>query len=123
LLSVAQEFRRLKNLEAGRTFAVFAERFRERMQAKVLARIKRQQGDPNWKPGGTFQRMAFQNEISKRLGRFYERVGREVKVASEPDAFLAVLTNPAYHFKRIGLEAGPLRRSRFFSLCPPSQHF
>ena len=36
------------------------------------------------------------------------RIVREVKVASEPDALLAVLTNPAYHFKRIGLEAGPL---------------
>ena len=33
---------------------------------------------------------------------------REVKVASEPDALLAVLTDPAYHFKRVGLEAGPL---------------
>ena len=36
------------------------------------------------------------------------RIVREVKVASEPDALLAVLKNPAYHFKRIGLEAGPL---------------
>src|SRR5437016_2031703 len=35
------------------------------------------------------------------------RITREVKVASEPDALLAVLTNPSYHFKRIGLEAGP----------------
>ena len=25
----------------------------------------------------------------------------------EPEALLAVLTNPACHFKRIGLEAGP----------------
>jgi transposase len=32
----------------------------------------------------------------------------EVKVASEPEALLQVLMNPAYHFKRIGLEAGPL---------------
>ena len=31
-----------------------------------------------------------------------------MKVASEPEALLAVLANPAYHFKRIGLEAGPL---------------
>ena len=30
------------------------------------------------------------------------------RVASEPEALLAVLANPAYHFKRIGLEAGPL---------------
>ena len=36
------------------------------------------------------------------------KIIREVKVASEPHALLAVLTNPAYHFKRIGLEAGPL---------------
>ena len=33
---------------------------------------------------------------------------REVKVASEPEALLAVLTNSVYRFKRIGLEAGPL---------------
>ena len=26
-----------------------------------------------------------------------------VKVASEPEALLAVLKNPAYHFKRIGV--------------------
>ena len=31
-----------------------------------------------------------------------------MKVASEPEALLAVLKNPACHFKRIGLEAGPL---------------
>ena len=36
------------------------------------------------------------------------KIVREVKVASEPEALLAVLNNPAYHFKRIGLEAGPL---------------
>src|SRR6184192_4890509 len=36
------------------------------------------------------------------------RIVREVKVASEPEALLQVLKNPAYRFKRIGLEAGPL---------------
>jgi transposase len=36
------------------------------------------------------------------------RIVREVKVASEPEALLVVLRNLAYHFKRIGLEAGPL---------------
>ena len=36
------------------------------------------------------------------------RIVREVRVASEPEALLLVLTNRAYHFKRIGLEAGPL---------------
>ena len=42
---------------------------------------------------------------------------REVKVASEPEALLAVLKNPAYHFKRIGLEAGPLSQWLFSALA------
>src|SRR5213596_3875861 len=41
------------------------------------------------------------------------KIVREVKVASEPDALLSVLTNPTYHFKRIGLEAGPLSQWLF----------
>jgi hypothetical protein len=36
------------------------------------------------------------------------KIVREVKVVSEPEALLGVLKNPGYHFKRIGLEAGPL---------------
>src|SRR5262245_18782282 len=42
---------------------------------------------------------------------------RQVKVASEPDALLAVLKNPAYDFKRIGLEAGPLSQWLFGALA------
>jgi hypothetical protein len=38
-------------------------------------------------------------------------------VASEPEALLAVLKNPAYHFKRIGLEAGPLSQWLFSVLA------
>jgi transposase len=45
------------------------------------------------------------------------KITREVKVASEPDALLAVLTNPVYHFKRIGLEAGPLSQWLFSALA------
>ncbi len=44
------------------------------------------------------------------------RIVREVKVASEPEALLAVLKNPACHFKRIGLEAGPLSQWLFSAL-------
>ena len=44
------------------------------------------------------------------------KIIREVKVASEPDALLAVLTNPAYRFRRIGLEAGPLSQWLFSAL-------
>ena len=45
------------------------------------------------------------------------KIVREVKVKSEPDALLQVLTNPAYHFKRIGLEAGPLSQWLFSALA------
>ena len=45
------------------------------------------------------------------------RIVREVKVLSEPDALLAVLANPTYQFKRIGLEAGPLSQWLFSALA------
>src|SRR3974390_2167893 len=45
------------------------------------------------------------------------RIVREVKVASEPEALLQVLANPAYQFKRIGLEAGPLSQWLFSALA------
>jgi hypothetical protein len=44
------------------------------------------------------------------------KIVRETKVASEPDALLAVMRNPVYHFKRIGLEAGPLSQWLFSAL-------
>jgi transposase len=45
------------------------------------------------------------------------KIIREVNVASEPEALLAVLRNSAYHFKRIGLEAGPLSQWLFGGLA------
>jgi len=45
------------------------------------------------------------------------KIVREVKVASEPDDLLQVLRNPAYCFKRIGLEAGPLSQWLFSALA------
>src|ERR1700716_4329869 len=48
------------------------------------------------------------------------RIVREVKVASEPEALLQVLRNPAYRFKRIGLEAGPLSQWLFSVLTEAS---
>ena len=44
------------------------------------------------------------------------RLVREVKVASEPEALLQVLT-PGQPFKRIGLEAGPLSQWLFSALA------
>jgi transposase len=48
------------------------------------------------------------------------KIVREVKVASEPDALLQVLRKPAYCFKRIGLEAGPLSQWLFSALTEAS---
>ena len=45
------------------------------------------------------------------------KIVREVKVSSEPEALLAVLKGPAYRFKRIGLEAGPLSQWLFSALA------
>src|SRR5690349_12452757 len=45
------------------------------------------------------------------------RIVREVKVASEPDALAAVLKGDVYHFKRIGLEAGPLSQWLYSALA------
>src|SRR6201987_4690819 len=45
------------------------------------------------------------------------KIVKEVKVASEPQALLKVLANPAYRFKRIGLEAGPLSQWLFSALA------
>ena len=45
------------------------------------------------------------------------KIVREVRVVSEPDALLAVLTDPAYRLKRIGLEAGPLSQWLFSALA------
>jgi transposase len=48
------------------------------------------------------------------------KIVRELKVESEPEALLEVLTNPAYRFKRIGLEAGPLSQWLFSTLAEAS---
>src|SRR5690349_7511642 len=45
------------------------------------------------------------------------KIVREVKVASEPKALLAALKNPVYHFRRIGLEAGPLSQWLYSALA------
>src|SRR3974390_552401 len=45
------------------------------------------------------------------------KIVKEVRVASEPQALLKVLGNPAYRFKRIGLEAGPLSQWLFSALA------
>src|SRR4249920_649584 len=45
------------------------------------------------------------------------KIIREMKVASDPEALLAVLKGPAYRFRRIGLEAGPLSQWLFSAIA------
>ena len=45
------------------------------------------------------------------------KIVRETKVASEPEALLQLLKNPAYRLKRIGLEAGPLSQWLYSALA------
>src|SRR5512143_2911544 len=45
------------------------------------------------------------------------KIVREVRVASEPESLLAVLKTLAYHFKRVGLEAGPLSQWLYSALA------
>ena len=47
------------------------------------------------------------------------QIVREVKVASEPEALLAVLKNPAYHFKRI-VGSRPLSQWLYSALAKQS---
>src|SRR6187455_1770688 len=57
------------------------------------------------------------NETSVCIMDETGKIVREVKVASEPDALLTVLKNRTYHFKRIGLEAGPLSQWLYSALA------
>ena len=45
------------------------------------------------------------------------KIVREVKVWSEPKALLKMLTNLAYRFKQIGLEAGPLSQRLYSAVA------
>ena len=49
------------------------------------------------------------NETSVCIVDETDRIVRKATTASEPDALLEVLRKSGYRFKRIGLEAGPLR--------------
>ena len=57
------------------------------------------------------------NETSVCIVDDTGRIVREAKVASEPEALLAVLKKGGCHFKRIGLEAGPLSQWLFSVLA------
>jgi hypothetical protein len=71
LLSVAQEFRLMKNAEATGRFAKFAAAYRSHVRDRLLARVRQQLGNAEWKPTG-MGAMAFQTNVTKELRRLYE---------------------------------------------------
>ncbi len=75
LLSIPRELRRIKTAEAYARFAKFSEALRKRVQGKMLARVRRRIGDPNWKPAGMMAGMAFEYEVSREVRKLWERIG------------------------------------------------
>jgi hypothetical protein len=52
LLSVPKELRRMKDAADAEKFRNFAEAHRKSIYQKMLARVRRQSGDPHWAPTG-----------------------------------------------------------------------
>ncbi len=75
LLSIPKELRRIKTGEAYARFATFSQIFRKRVQEKMLARIRRRIGDPDWKPNGMMAGMGFEYEVSREVRKVYGRIG------------------------------------------------
>jgi hypothetical protein len=67
LLSVAKELRRMKQAADAMEFEEFADRHGESVWDEVLEPVRRQRGDPNWRPTRWMEGLAFQAQISKIL--------------------------------------------------------
>ena len=75
LLSVAAELRRMKTAADTEKVKRFRMVLREPVFQKMLARARRQWGDPAWTPNGFGERWQFSREVEIRLKKLYERVG------------------------------------------------
>jgi hypothetical protein len=75
LLSVSKEIRLMKSVEAAERFARFSEALRHRIRDNALARTRRWQNDPNWKPKDKWESSTFEREVNQRLTRLFTRFG------------------------------------------------
>jgi hypothetical protein len=75
LLSVAKELRRMKTAADTETVERFRDALRELIFQKMLARARRQRGDPAWTPKDFCERWQFSRQVEIQLKRLYERVG------------------------------------------------
>ena len=82
LLQVENEFSRIKGLkedsERARKFKEFSEPLKQRVRERMLARMRRERGDPNWNPTGVLSGggLLFSTLVNARLHKLYKRLDR-----------------------------------------------
>jgi hypothetical protein len=76
LLSVPNELRRMKQAADAENFRNFAEAHRSRIYQKMLARVRRQCGDPQWVPTGVLSGggLWFATRVDEQLTKLYSRL-------------------------------------------------
>jgi hypothetical protein len=78
LLSVARELRRMKEAADAEKFRAFVEANRKRVYAKMLRRVRRRCGEPNWVPTGVLSGggLWFTAHVDRQLRILYRRTTR-----------------------------------------------
>lgn len=75
LLSVAKELRRMKEAADAEKFRAFVEANRKNVYAKMLGRVRRRCGEPNWTPNGVLSGggLCFAAHVDRQLRTMYRR--------------------------------------------------
>ena len=78
LLSLAKELRHMKEAADTQEFKKFSDAHRNRLYEKMLARVRRRCGDPNWAPTGMLSGggLSFGAQVDKELRNLYWRITR-----------------------------------------------
>jgi hypothetical protein len=76
LLSIPRELRRMKHAADAEKFRNFAKAHRGRIYEKMLARVRRQCGDPQWTPTGVLSGggLRFGARVDEQLTKLYSRL-------------------------------------------------
>jgi hypothetical protein len=76
VLSLAMELRRMKKTADAEKFREFADAYRKRVHDRVLARLRRRCGDPNWAPTGMLSGggMWFNVQVDRQVRKLYRRI-------------------------------------------------
>jgi hypothetical protein len=72
LLSIPKELRRMKMVADVEAFEAFADNHRDAVWDEMLATKGQGRGEPNWRPSGWMEGMAFQSEVSRILRQRFE---------------------------------------------------